>query len=616
MKFFRITIYLLLLFIASISFIITTSFGTKLLLTFVVPYKINVKQISGSLYQGLYLEDLNITNNNFNLKITKASIKINWLELFKKQKIAISIREFNGFLNNNIIKADINFFIKKKINYLLIINNNFKNFIKIGNNILNLEQDLNNNIINFKLIINNLEQLDFFNQKISGKLIANGSIANDFSKIVANFTELPIMQHSNNKLTLLINKQFIEASINFQDISYFMKLMPSITRLKGKLIGFVKLDYNKNISTNLALKDLTMSLPEYGIKIKPLNINLSANATKHVLISGKGFMRNGPGEFDLKGFIEPFSNNYTNLLEVSGNNIECINTSEYHLITSLQLKLSYIMANNALTINGKINIPKGTINLDNQKTVLLVKSKDIIFNNHVNIHLDNNLKILPTIDLKIEPETKLLGKGLNTIISGKLKIYTENNILLGDGRITIKQGTYKLSGQEFTIEKGRMIYLPGTLINNPTLDIKIFPKIKQQQEQYLYVEGNLNNPIIKDSGLANEHQAMLQLLGFGSDKITAGIKEKLHLQEFGIQEDNYLSSKFKFKPFDESLLQNKFFVVGKKINKNTNLQYLKTLNSIDNTVRLKYMLSPNWSLGLESSTEGGHGADLEFSLEK
>ena len=54
------------------------------------------------------------------------------------------------------------------------------------------------------------------------------------------------------------------------------------------------------------------------------------------------------------------------------------------------------MATNALTINGKINIPKGTINLDNQNTVLLVKSKDIIFNNHINIHSDNNLKILPT----------------------------------------------------------------------------------------------------------------------------------------------------------------------------------------------------------------------------
>ncbi len=404
-----------------------------------------------------------------------------------------------------------------------------------------------------------------------------------------------------------------------------MKFVPNITRLKGKLIGFIRISKNINdsnqqpkVSTNLLLKDITMSLPEYGIKIKPLELHFTANNSKTIFINGKGVMRNGPGEFTLKGNFEPFTPNIPNILEINGDNIECVNIPGYYIIASLQLKLALLLQQNALQVTGNITIPQGTINLDNQKSTSIVKSKDVVFVEqiqHQPLTKQNNFQILPNIDLRIEPETKLLGKGLNTTISGKLKIYTENDTLLGNGRISIKKGTYKLSGQEFIIEKGRFIYLPGTLINNPDLDIKILTKDKSE-EQYLYIEGTLNDPIIKDKGLINEQQAMLQLLSFGSDKITSSIKDKLNLQEFGIHEDRSGFSKFKNKPTDESLLGSKHFVIGKKLNDKIHLQYLKTLNSTDNTVRLKYTITPHWSLGVESSTESGHGADVEFSIEK
>ena len=409
-----------------------------------------------------------------------------------------------------------------------------------------------------------------------------------------------------------------------------MNFIPDITRLKGKLQGSIKFNNNikhPKITTNLAFNDITMSLPEYGVKIKPLNIYLKAEDDKTIFINGKGVMRNGPGEFDLKGHFEPLNSDFSNILEISGENVECINTPGYHLIASLKLKLAFLLQQNALTINGSTVISKGTIDLDKQKQSKIIKSKDIIFTNQTDHTLQSNqknyFKILPNIDLKIESETKLLGKGLNAIISGKLKIYTNdtNEALLGDGRITIKHGIYSLSGQEFLIEKGRIIYLPGTFIANPTLDIKILPNTEimnnnKANEKYLYIEGTLENPIIKDSGLANEHQAILQLLNFGNHTITSNIKEKLHLQEFGIHEDDTSSRQFKNKTTDESLLDNKNFVVGKKINKKMHLQYLKTLNTTNNTVRLKYKLNTYWSLGVESSTDDGHGADLGFSIEK
>ena len=637
-----ITVTSLSVLAVGINFIVTTNTGTKLLLNTIIPvvlhnklpYKVNINKISGSLHRELQLEDFSLsttdqTNSAINLHIQTATIKINWVDLIKNRLLSIKISSIKGTLNNYPLEANINFstsVFTKNLNYLSI---NTQNFIKIGNNILNLEQANNKEQINFKLIAN---QLDVFNnifnkplELISGKIIITGHITNNLSLLMANIrTEQlninnisldPILQNSQNQLNIILKDlKTIEAQVNFQDITHIMKFIPNLTRLKGKLQGYINLNNESKFNANLAFKDLTMSLPEYGIKIKPLNINFTANNAQTILINGKGIMRNGPGEFNIKGHLEPFSKNFSNLLEISGYGIECINTHEYYLIASLQLKLVFLLQQNALQIAGNIIIPKGSINLDQQKSSSIVKSRDIVFLEQQTT-TQNNFRILPNIDLRIEPETALLGKGLDTTISGKLRIYTENDMLLGDGRVSIKQGTYKLSGQKFIIEKGRFIYLPGTLIANPTLDIKILPKNKQQ-DQYLYIEGTLNSPIIKDSGLVNEHQAMLQLLSFGSDKIITNIKDKLHLHEFGIQEDDYVSNQYKIKNPDESVLTNKNFVVGKKINDKIQIQYLKTLNTTNNTVRLKYSLSPHWSLGLESSTESGHGADLGFSLEK
>lgn len=628
---------------AVLSYGLITENGAKLLLNTIIntkfshpQHKININNIYGNIINGLTLQDIIYSNANHTLQIKNMTIKINLLELIIKQNISININKLSGTFNNQLITARLN--LSKHGEHIKC---NAKSFIKIGDNILNIEQDPNEHNINFHLIAN---QLDLFHKQTNGTLIIKGQITNNLTNLTANITTKKLLinninfgeflENKNNYLTVEItktnNQTTSEIKVQLEDISPIMNFIPDITRLKGKLQGSIKFNNNiKNpkISTNLAFNDITMSLPEYGVKIKPLNIYLKAEDDKTIFINGKGVMRNGPGEFDLKGHFEPLNSDFSNTLEISGENVECINTPGYHLIASLKLKLAFLLQQNALTINGSTVISKGTIDLDKQKQSKITKSKDIIFTNQTDHTLQSNqknyFKILPNIDLKIESETKLLGKGLNAIISGKLKIYTNdtNEALLGDGRITIKHGIYNLSGQEFLIEKGRIIYLPGTFIANPTLDIKILPNTEimnnnKANEKYLYIEGTLENPIIKDSGLANEHQAILQLLNFGNHTITSSIKEKLHLQEFGIHEDDTSSRQFKNKTTDESLLDNKNFVVGKKINKKMHLQYLKTLNTTNNTVRLKYKLNTYWSLGVESSTDDGHGADLGFSIEK
>ncbi len=641
-----IGIYILIIFVFLAMLLyygLTSTHGAKFILTtlvdinyFSIPNKIYINNISGNLLNQLILQDVTYTKDNHHLNIKNLNIKINWVELIKKQNISIVINKLLGTYNNYPITAKVSF---SKLNGRVKLNS--ISFIEIGDNILTIQQKPHESHMNFHLAA---KQLEIFNPQTTGNIIITGEISDNLNCLTANITANKLFIDKKNfgsffsnkdntlfvKIKKINNKINATAQVNFEDISPIMNFIPAITRLKGKLNGTINFNWhNKNteITTDLKLQDITMSLPEYGIKIKPLNIYLTSKNNKKIYIDGKGTMRHGPGEFNLKGYFEPFNDKFINNLQISGENIELINTPGCHLIASLNLKLVFSLQENALHINGDTLISKGTIDLDKQTASKIIKSNDINFVDRIdtnNTNQKNYFRILPNIDLKIESNTKLIGKGLDSIISGKLKIYTadDNPMLLGTGRITIKHGTYTISGQKFLIEKGRIIYLPRTFIANPTLDIKILPYTNTTNnnttttEKYLYIEGTLENPIIKDNGLANEHQAILQLLNFGNNQITSSIKEKLYLQEFGIQENEDTFKQFKNKPSEESLLDNKNFVIGKKINNKTNVQYLKTLNTMNNTIRLKYKLNNNWAVGLESSTEDGYGGDLGFCIEK
>ena len=637
-------------------YLLMTESGAKFLFTASIKHfspnqsyvdHIKLANISGSFAKGLTLTNLVYLNPKHEIIIKHIEIELNLFKIFKTKQISVVIKNLSGTFNNHPITTYLNFdFVVKNFfyrnNIQIILNN--PGFFKVGNNNLELAPPLpNQSSIKFTLTAS---QLEIFQDNFQGLLIIEGLIANDLktfsAKVITDKLLFNGKNHlgkifvkKNNQIELSVSKDSneeikVKLFVDLKDLTSIADFIPDLSRLKGTLKGQVEFYFNNfndapKISSNLSLENITAVLPEYGVKVKPLNVQFIANKEHKVFIKGKGIMRNGPGEFTLNGFFEPFSKKFNNLLEINTTELELVNTKEYRLIGTTSLKLNFLLAEKILKIVGNTCISEGFINLDQETSSKIIKSKDIVFTNIEAIGAFNeidNLSIVPDFNLRIEPNTKLVGKGLNTRISGKLKIYTleDKSTIVANGRISIKQGTYTISGQEFNIEKGRIIYLPKTFIGNPTLDIKITPSERRNtnfsKEKYLYVEGTLENPIIKDSGLIDEHQAILQLLNFSNDKFTSIVKKKWHLQEFGIQDKEEEYKQFSNKSSEESLLGNKNFVIGKKFKNKMHLQYLKTLNSTNNTLRLKYNLNDNWQIGVESNTLDGNGADLRFSIEK
>ena len=415
----------------------------------------------------------------------------------------------------------------------------------------------------------------------------------------------------------------ISGNINLHtdDISWLMKWAPDITRLRGKFNADIKISGNISsltICTKLDLTNITMTLPNYGIKIKPMEIHLTGSSMEKLEISGKGHMRRGPGVFTISGFIEPLSDSIFHKINIQGKELEFVNTDAYHLIANTNLSLMFLDLN-TLYLLGDLHIIKGKVDLAATDKAQVKYSEDVIFTDHRPDKTNENFKIIPNINLRIENPTILKTQDLDAEISGKLKITNTGQKLLGEGRITIKKGTYRLPGQVLKIHYGHLYFPSGTLLTDPTIDIKMVRRkermkaVSQDDKRAgLYIQGTLSHPIINDDGLITKDQALSQILNVGGGSVMGKIQDKLGLKEFTIESDD---SK------DPSSLTNKNLVIGKKLSDKTYMQYLKSLaDDHGDTVKLRYSINDYLYFGIETNSIGNektnYGADFCFSIEK
>jgi autotransporter translocation and assembly factor TamB len=447
-------------------------------------------------------------------------------------------------------------------------------------------------------------------------------------------TKLYLNANQANYLTakFKLNKDQISGDIklNADDLSLIMQLLPDVTRLKGHLSGKAEVRgtiAKPQVNAVMHLTDITATIPKLGIKIKPMELHIHNESLEKFILRGSGKMRRGPGEFTLNGYIEPFKANMPNELQINGKEIKFVNNSTAHLIADNQLKLWYDLAKQQLNIQGHIDILRGNIFYDPKKTNT-IKSKDVVFVDSKAQAKQNAFAVNPNLNIWIFEAVHFSGFGMEANISGNIDVTQRNNTLYGSGRVTIKEGTYQLPGQKLTIHKGRLLYPIGTLLSNPSLDIRL--KNTTGSDLDIVVRGTAQAPNFHEATLANNPNKILsQAMLAGSSVLSKNIlQEKLKLSELGFANTNqqseflsdyssYDSSNYNHPTHDKNAFKNKDLVIGRPIGDKLYLQYLQSMDSsIDKKrARLKYALNENWSLDLEAGNKGA-GADLSFSIER
>lgn len=438
-----------------------------------------------------------------------------------------------------------------------------------------------------------------------------------------------------------------------KDLRILLPLIPEMARPQGLLNIQVKIKGtpdNPNALLDAHLQDGLFYLPKDRIKIKNLNFALTGDLFDKIIIRGTG--NSGDGEFKLTGYVEPFSPNIPNQLILKGKDLRMHNTTDAYIIASPNLSLEY--KDDALFVEGTVHIPQGFLYQQDQTN--FVRSNDVVVKSRKNSDESENdfnanksstsFNIVPDVTFKIDEGFHYKGNNLDATVSGNLRVTQRGDgFYEGNGRLTIVEGKYRVKGVAQYIRRGRLLFVPGTLLANPILDIKIVPRSvleqKESTEVGLYVQGTLQKPVIElfSTGHLQESE-ILNRLGYGIKEPESGnarqdarqlaaqsakfvasgtanpIIEKLQ-NNFGIEEFNVESKETQRSLNTMNTLggsSNTVLVLGKSLTKKLYLQFIQGLLEPTSTIRLKYSLNPNWSASVEKGTDGT-GADLTFSTE-
>lgn len=216
------------------------------------------------------------------------------------------------------------------------------------------------------------------------------------------------------------------------------------------------------------------------------------------------------------------------------------------------------------------------------------------------------------------------GRGLDARLTGKLALRAdEDRLPTASGGIRVAEGTYSAYGQRLTIERG-IISFSGPL-DNPGLDIVAMRK-NQTVEAGVAITGTASAPkvsLVSKPEVPDADKLSWLVLGHGLDgtsKADAGLVSAAAVALLAQGDSAALQARIsRATGLDEigvrgggTGLQDSVVTLGKRLSSKLYLVYEQGLFAAGNAVKLRYALSPRWTV--QTQTGGDHAIDIFYNL--
>ncbi|WP_296888877.1 translocation/assembly module TamB domain-containing protein [Thiobacillus sp.] len=370
----------------------------------------------------------------------------------------------------------------------------------------------------------------------------------------------------------------------------------------------------------LAASGIRFTMPEEGLAIRDgvLKLKLDNNTvsvsegvlegqTGRILLTGAASWRNPEGGLTLKA--EKFA---------------VLTRSDRRLWLSGTTRLGY--AAGRLTLEGDLRADKARIEMPEASRPRL--SDDVVVVGQPP-RADARAHRTPLdMDLRFDLGDDFLfkGAGIDARLGGKIRVFTLNEALRGEGSIKVEKGRYSAYGQKLDIERGVLTFTGP--IGNPTLDILAVRKTGDVTAG-VKVSGNVERPLAKlysDPAMSDTETLSWLVFGhgleegdsakFGALQLMAGallsqaesVSLQSELAEF-LSIDNF-EVRGGDNPEDISTT---VVSVGKRINSKLMMNYEQSLDGLEQIVKAIYQFSPKFRV--EVTTGSNTGLDVFYTLE-
>lgn len=406
-----------------------------------------------------------------------------------------------------------------------------------------------------------------------------------------------------------------------QDLSQLQLSHPAFSDLKGQL------DINLDISGTVAqpqiegsasLQQGQVAIADAGIVLKQMqasvNGNLEAVKFDFQAHSGEGTL-SGDGIFKLTQSSWALTTN------IKGQQFEAMNTPEALVIAEPDLTVS--VTPHKTLVKGKVQIPRAQIE-PTQFNSSVSPSRDVVVVSDEEQAAESGAVTEIDITVSLGDKVKLKAMGFQGRLTGAMRVFGKtSDILLANGEIKIKDGSYVAYGQTLRVDDGAIRFAGGP-IDNPELDIKAV----RNDTNYtvgLHIQGTAASPqadLFSDPSMSQDDILSYLLLGKPLNQasatdaaILASAATGMGLQN-GAMIGDQIASTFGLDEFsiEGDSAENAALQVGKYLSPKLYLSYGIGVFESVSTVELRYQLSKIWALKAESGTESG--VDLLYTYER
>lgn len=449
-------------------------------------------------------------------------------------------------------------------------------------------------------------------------------------------------------------------SFLFNSFDFLHEISPELLNPKGQLNASVHVDgtlARLQVNSEVKISKGSVTIPHLGLSLDAINCLINGSK-EHWQINGSINSQKNTLQLKGNGSLVPMLRGE---LSMQGNAFPIINTQEYQISASPELKLSITPA--SLNITGSILIPKAQIKPTSFANSLTL-SEDVVLKSAaakpapspINTHVDINLKMGDAVEVAF--------KGLHALLAGTVNLKQQpQGPLTATGELSVKKGEYKAYGQNLTIQHGELLFTGGP-INNPGINLKAEKSIdidtanttpssttqlidfNNNNLQSANLRGNItvgvevtgrldapkiqlfsNPPVLSQADtlsmlvlgrpVSQANQAGGQLLlaaissmNLGSNSSGAQLLEQVK-QNLGF--DINLKTTSNYNLATNQISDSTGVVVGKSLSKRIYLSYNMGISQTDpNVLTLKYILNKFLSIQVSSSTAGS-GIDVLYT---
>jgi autotransporter translocation and assembly factor TamB len=462
------------------------------------------------------------------------------------------------------------------------------------------------------------------------------SVNNSTNFIAGTYTLPELLKNSSLNQPIKLNMQ-----VSIPQIQQWLTSITYVKNIQGRLTGDVSLSgllLRPVISIKANIDQGKCYIPDLNVNIQ--HISLSAKTNNAAIVDWMGEFQSGKGIAYIKGSTDFNGSDFPTRLELSGDNLDIVNTRDYKIKMSPAIHLDYLQG--ALSLYGNAKIPYASITPATiQNTINLPAEITYTHNKTTPASL---MKLILDVNLELGDNIFVSYNNLKTRLSGKLHIVQKiDSHPTGMGELITNDGEFKAYGRMLTIRKGRLIYINNS-INNPGLDIEAVHYIKTYgltQSQWsgssktntspfqsakimvgIKVLGTLNHPAVSlISNPTFSQQDIISYLLFDAPSTRLSVTDSLTLMNAALsfndsQENTALDSiKNKLNSLGVSVQNTEIYnpvtnttnnatslSINKKIGKKITLSYQTGFFNNFSVFGIRYQLNKYWSVRTEAST--------------